>query len=1114
MKNHKSYSFREKILLVVLFFSALFSLYFFLRFHTLAFPEHNINSQISRDDAADKAAVFLNGMGLDSIKYKQSTIFSIDEQAKTYLEREVGVEETARLAKNQVDIWHFTTRFFKPLQKQEYNVSFLPNGKLSGFGKIVEETAPGGSPSRDNARKIAEKFLSNKIKIDLSSLKLISLNMIQRPKRTDYTIVWEIKNFKAKDATYRYEVSLIGSQIGSYGEFLKIPESWLRQYDKETANNELAQTIAESVMYLLFGISLIIFYIVKYRKNDLRFRPGWLLMGIAVFISILNDLNSIPVSMFNYPTTSSWDSFIGRQIINNIIESLSVGFMVFIIVTVGESLYREIFPDGISLDYILSHGIKSKAVNKSIFIGTFTAVILFSYEIAYYLIGKKFGIWTPAEVNYSDAYSTLIPWIYPLLVGFLAAVNEEGLFRFYGIPLLKKFTGKTWIAVLVTSVTWAFLHSNYPQTPWFARGIELTMTGLIFGFIFLRYGIVSSFVAHYTYNALQTTIAFISSHNYYVILSSFLITFLPLLYALYIYFTKRNKGFPLPDEHASNKTLHPPKKPAAQNSFAGIPIDNGSYSPLSRAKIIILVLLAVLSILIPAAVRQNVTINAIPTAINRADAEAMAKKALQKNGINTSGFIVTLKYIDNAIDNQASEYILQKSGLEELKRVYTGKLPSSYFIIRFFRPLQKEEYFVYVLPNGIIYSTAHLLDEKAPGADLSQAEAQKIAENYLVKTQEYNLRDYHIVSSNKDKKAARTDYTFTFENKKDKIAEAAFRTDVNISGNLTTGYSQYIKLPEKWIREKNQTTTKNLIVMIIFFISSLALSIMVLGTFMQNVRNKSIQFKNAFRISALFLILSIILWLNELPVFYFNYPTTSPLLYYQVETIILSLIKFIFSFFIFTVLIGFALSLWMQFIGRPIPSVTGQKKQYFKDSLIIGFTIPLIYAGLSVIINYIFIKIGLPVSPVLSNNPPGLDNLLPATATLSSIQAGIYILIFIIIILMVLLKLVKKQRYVIMLIIIFLILAAVPQNNSFNTYFISLLQSLLTFIQVYVLIKFVLRRNIFGYLMIIYAGTFYFGCLQFIYQPENFLKINGFILGGLTLLPLIIYFFYYRYRVY
>src|SRR5438105_5872287 len=62
----------------------------------LAFPEASVNFQVSREEALARARTFITGLGENIGGYKSSIIFDVDEDAKVYLERQLGLSEANR----------------------------------------------------------------------------------------------------------------------------------------------------------------------------------------------------------------------------------------------------------------------------------------------------------------------------------------------------------------------------------------------------------------------------------------------------------------------------------------------------------------------------------------------------------------------------------------------------------------------------------------------------------------------------------------------------------------------------------------------------------------------------------------------------------------------------------------------------------------------------------------------------------------------------------------------------------------------------------------------------------------------------------------------------------
>jgi membrane protease YdiL (CAAX protease family) len=136
----------------------------------------------------------------------------------------------------------------------------------------------------------------------------------------------------------------------------------------------------------------------------------------------------------------------------------------------------------------------------------------------------------------SDVFNSSLPFLLPLLVGFTAAISEEFLFRFFAIPFFKKYFRYTFLALLIPAIIWAFGHSSYPVFPVYVRGIELTLAGLFFGWIFIRFGLWTCLVAHYAINAILLSMPLLESSNNFYIFSGVFIILLALIPAIFSLF--------------------------------------------------------------------------------------------------------------------------------------------------------------------------------------------------------------------------------------------------------------------------------------------------------------------------------------------------------------------------------------------------------------------------------------------------------------------------------------------------------------------------------------------------------------------------------------------------
>src|ERR1019366_2366107 len=70
-----------------------------------AFPEASIDFKVSREDARAVAGKFLSDQGSRLEGYRQAAQFTFAEQAKTFLERELGLERANRIMGTRVRLW-------------------------------------------------------------------------------------------------------------------------------------------------------------------------------------------------------------------------------------------------------------------------------------------------------------------------------------------------------------------------------------------------------------------------------------------------------------------------------------------------------------------------------------------------------------------------------------------------------------------------------------------------------------------------------------------------------------------------------------------------------------------------------------------------------------------------------------------------------------------------------------------------------------------------------------------------------------------------------------------------------------------------------------------------
>ena len=73
-----------------------------------------------------------------------------------------------------------------------------------------------------------------------------------------------------------------------------------------------------------------------------------------------------------------------------------------------------------------------------------------------------------------------------LFAGFFPALTEEFLSRAFSIPFLQNVFRSRLFAIVLAGFIWGFGHSTYPNQPFWIRGVEVGLVGVVAGFLMER----------------------------------------------------------------------------------------------------------------------------------------------------------------------------------------------------------------------------------------------------------------------------------------------------------------------------------------------------------------------------------------------------------------------------------------------------------------------------------------------------------------------------------------------------------------------------------------------------------------------------------------------------
>jgi len=844
----------KRALVLWILFGAL-GLVFAQRYFFRAFPEASIDFKVPQKEAVTRAKKFLGDLGENVDDYKSSVVFEVDDNAKTYLERELSLQQANRVMSNEVDVWYWNVRFFRPHQIEEYAVRINPAGKVVAYQHTIEETRGAKSLSRAEALASAEQFLRVNEGLDLDQWNFLpeEAGSEVKPNRIDWSLTWEKKGFKAKDAPYRLEVGLEGDRIGDAQASLKVPEEWKRGYAHLRSTNDFYELLAFIPYGFLLGGALWLGVNLS-RRGETRWAPALKIGGLVAALFLLMQLNTWNTLPPSYATHDSYPSFLAQRFFLALLQALGTGLMVTLVLPGGEPLYRATQPDKLRLSNAFTlRGLRSKEFFCSSLIGLGLAAAHIGFIVAFYMIGSRLGVWAPQDTNYSEAFNTAIPWIGGVAIGVTAATSEEFLFRLFAIPFLHKMTGSRILAVILPAFFWGFLHSNYPQEPGYIRGLEVGLIGIVAGLVMLRWGILATLIWHYTVDASLVGLLLIRSDNLYYRISGVMVglaAVAPLVWSGISYLL-RGRFEPVND--LLNGATEAPKIEFTHTpviAAAAAPVRSFKrYTPLTVSMVGFLAACLVVGGIVAWRLQRESVGDYLQLSLNARTAVMRADAVMKEHGLNPRAFHRAAELV-NKMDPTVNEYLHRRMPVELINKIYAAQVPGALWRVRYFKDSQPEEFAVVLRPDGALQGFWHKLAERDKGASLDKDAALRIAEKFLREQKQIDLEKWKLVEDESKKQPDRIDHDLTWQliapldaaaktvTGADAADHAYERMDLKILGDEPVNFRTYIKIPDEFVQKQEELSLPRVLFFILEIVAVATAGILVLVLYFVRTRKE------------------------------------------------------------------------------------------------------------------------------------------------------------------------------------------------------------------------------------------------------------------------------------
>jgi hypothetical protein len=1094
---------------------ALFAQRYFFR----AFPEASVDFKVSRSEAQTRAREFVEGLGENLSGYQSTIVFDVDDDAKTYLERQLGLQQANHLMASDVSVWYWDVRFFRPQQEEEFGVRVSPAGKIVGYSHKIEEARASHSFSREEAMAAAGQFAVTKLGADLNQWEFLpaEANSQSRPNRVDWSFTWERKGFKAKEAPYRLQVGLQGDRIGDTREFLQVPEAWSRDYEHLRSTNNFYEELALVPYGFLLGGALWL-GVALWRQGKTSWGAALKIGAVVTALYYVMELNDWGSVRAGYDTQFTYASFVVQRLFWMLLAAVGTALTISMVYPGAEPLYRASQPDRLRLPQAFTlRGIRSKEFFCACVVGISLAAAHLGFIVAFYMIGSHFGVWAPQDIKYSDIVNTPFPWIAGVAIGVLAATNEEFTFRLFAIPFLHKLTGSRVLAVILPAFFWSFLHSNYPQEPGYIRGIEIGIMGIVAGLVMLRWGIVATLVWHYTVDASLVGLLLIRSDNLYFKISGIVVglaALVPLAFSGVLYLTRGrfenvedllNRAEPAP-EISLARHVTPEQTTASARR----------YEPLTTGMLGFLAVCVLLGGIFALRLKREHIGDYLEVTADRKIAIQRADTVMREQGLDPNTYRKAALMVDTT-DPTTNEFLHRRLSVTAINGIYSQQVPGALWRVRYFHDSQPEEFAVTLKPDGSLHGFWHTLAEAAKGANLPKEEAVAIAEKFLQEKKQVDLSGWKLVIADSDKRPNRTDHTLTWQQNapldgqssaaRDTSDHAFARMNLKVLGEEPADYRTYIKIPEEFERKQGEQSVGRILATVGQICLALGLVISVLVFFFKRLRVQpavTVPWRRFFGwglVGFAGFALSFMFG-RGIPALFEQYPTSMPMgIFLGTAGVGLFLFASLLLGLI-TLLFGLAWSFSVRAFGdEQLPGWLGMSADYYRDAFWIGLGGSAALIGLRHLLDFAAgwwptLHRGIPASFGES-----YDAIYPGIGAIGSIVFRSLLTTGILVLGGAFLGAELRVRWL-RLVLFFAVAAASVSNWGSPADFLKqFLVSVILLAVVVFGIRRVVRFNLLGLFLIVACTALLAGASELVTQPDGFYRRNGYgILLAMVLL--------------
>ena len=885
---------RKPLFWVLFTIISFLSLSYFVQNYNKAFPALSIDIKMNREMALSSADSISKNNNWTPNGVNSAVTFYSERESQTFVEREGGgIEVFKSLFQDSLYYpYGWKVRYFEEKNPNELIIKFTPSGDLYGFYQKLSEDEPGDSLLRDSAFTIATKYLDKEWNINLDSYELVNESeQVQPSGRVDHHFVYQRSNFSlGEDGFLRLKLSVSGNRLTGVNHYIQVPEAFKRGFDELRSFNDVIAFSANMAIFLIYGLVGCIYGIFMLMRQRRVLWKGALKWGLGIaFIQSLMQINFLPMMWMEYDTASTMNSFMIQIILGAFLNFCVMGLLYTVSFIAAEGLSRKAFPNHIQFWRLFSSRTSNSYTVLGQSLGGYlsTGIFMF-YALAFYTFAKSLGWWSPTDTEYDpNILAAYFPWLTSIAISLGAGFWEECLFRavpIAGAALIGERYGKRKLFIgfgmVLQALIFGAAHANYPVVPAYARVVELMIPSFVFGFIYLKYGLLPGIIMHYAYDVAMISLQIFAADVPGIWTQRIIILFF-LFFPIWVILLNRLRFKRWVHKLGSvyNRDWELPPKPYIKETNLNIDDTSTLVGP-KICKKPVLISFAVIGFMFWTYFSKFSS--DFPTMkLTKSESVKIAKEAFNSKKITFDDKWV-MEAQAFAFPGRQGKFIWQTSGKSVFESLKGKYLPEPGWLIRYRLrdgsvDERAEEYSCWVSNKGVPY-VSYKLPEAKEGMTLIEENARQLAYDAIKTTYDTDMTSLSELEASSSKKPNRMDWFFRFKDEDENVnlSKGECRVNVSISGDEVTNVWREVFIPEDWIRSEEEKNNKympfNLLMTILIAFPILVALVVGIIRWSKKEFNTSIFIK-----SFIFLgVLRLIVLLNSYSKMIWNFSTAKP----------------------------------------------------------------------------------------------------------------------------------------------------------------------------------------------------------------------------------------------